>query len=123
MRLKTDGLLFDPGQAQIKPQALPLVDRISTLFRADGRHPIYVSGHTDSTPISGTYPSNWELSTARASAVVRRMIDDRVAPARLTATGRAYYDPVATNATNAGRAQNRRVELFIPRTAAKDSGA
>lgn len=123
VRLKTDGLLFDPGQASIKPQALPLVDRISTLFRADGRHAIYVSGHTDSTPISGTYPSNWELSTARASAVVRRMIEDRVAPARLTATGRAYYDPVATNATASGRAQNRRVELFIPRTAATDSGA
>jgi chemotaxis protein MotB len=87
IRLKTDGLLFDPGQAVIKPAAKPLIDRMSRLFRADGRHPILVSGHTDSQPISGTYPSNWELSTARASAVVRLMIADKVSPARLTATG------------------------------------
>lgn len=116
IRLKTDGVLFDPGQAVIKPGARPLIDRMSRLFRADGRHPILVSGHTDSQPISGTYPSNWELSTARASAVVRLMIADKVSPARLTATGRAYYDPISTNATEYGRAQNRRVELFIPRS-------
>jgi chemotaxis protein MotB len=116
IRLKTDGLLFDPGQAVIKPGARPLIDRLSRLFRADGRHPILVSGHTDSQPISGTYPSNWELSTARAAAVVRLLIDDKVSPARLTATGRAYYDPISSNGTSYGRAQNRRVELFIPRS-------
>ena len=118
IRLKTDGLLFDPGQAAVKEGAKPLLGRMARLFRADGRHPIFVSGHTDSTPISGTYPSNWELSTARASAVVRLMVADKVAPARLTATGRAYYDPIGSNATEAGRAKNRRVELYIPRTAA-----
>lgn len=122
IRLKTDGLLFDPGQAVIKPAARPLIDRMSRLFRADGRHPIMVSGHTDSTPIStSAYPSNWELSTARAAAVVRLMVDDKVAPARLTATGRAYYDPIGSNATNAGRAKNRRVELFVPRTIVPES--
>lgn len=116
IRLKTDGLLFDPGQAVVKAGALPLIQRMSRLFRADGRHPILVSGHTDSQPISGSYPSNWELSTARAAAVVRVMIADKVSPARLTATGRAYYDPISSNATTYGRAQNRRVELFIPRS-------
>lgn len=117
IRLKTDGLLFDPGQAVVKPTALPLLRRMAALFRADGRHPILVSGHTDSTPIAtGQYPSNWELSTARASAVVRLMISSKVSPARLTATGRAYYDPIGSNGTDAGRAKNRRVELFIPRS-------
>lgn len=116
IRLKTDGLLFDPGQAVVKQGAQPLIARMARLFRADGRHPILVSGHTDSQPISGTYPSNWELSTARAAAVVRVMIADKVSPARLTATGRAYYDPISSNATSYGRAQNRRVELFIPRS-------
>ena len=77
VRLKTDGLLFDPGQAVVKQGARPLIDRMSRLFRAYGRLPIFVSGHTDSTPIStGQYPSNWELSTARASAVVRLMVAD-----------------------------------------------
>ncbi|MFT4034975.1 MAG: flagellar motor protein MotB [Patulibacter sp.] len=124
IRLKTDGLLFDPGQATIKPAAKPLIASMARLFRADGRHPIYVSGHTDSTPIStGTYPSNWELSTARASAVVRLLVSDKVAPARLTATGRAYYDPRGSNATEAGRARNRRVELYVPRSATVKSTA
>lgn len=124
VRLKTDGLLFDPGQAVIKPGARPLIAKMSRLFRADGRHPIFVTGHTDSTPIStGLYPSNWELSTARASAVVRLMVSDKVSPARLSATGRAYFDPIGSNATSVGRAKNRRVELFIPRTVTSSSSS
>lgn len=116
VRLKTDGLLFDSGSAAIKPGALPLINDLARLLRADGRHAVNVSGHTDSQPVTGQFPSNWELSTARAAAVVRQLIADKVAPARLTATGRAYYDPIATNKTVAGRASNRRVELFLPRS-------
>ncbi len=121
VRLKTDGIFFDPGQAAIKAQAAPLVRRLAQLLRADSRHAVMVTGHTDSQPISGTYPTNWELSTARASAVVRALIARNVSPARLTATGRAFHDPVATNATAKGRAENRRVELFIPRMQARSS--
>jgi chemotaxis protein MotB len=121
VRLKTDGLLFDPGSAAIKPQAQPLINGLARLLRADGRHAVMVSGHTDSQPISGQYPSNWELSTARASAVVRLLVTDKVAPARLTATGRAFYDPIAANTTASGRASNRRVELFLPRSQAASS--
>ncbi|MDO9352790.1 MAG: flagellar motor protein MotB [Solirubrobacteraceae bacterium] len=121
VRVKTDGLLFDPGSAAIKPQARPLIGGLAQLLRADGRHAVMVSGHTDSQPISGQYPSNWELSTARASAVVRLLVTDKVSPARLTATGRAFYDPIAANATVAGRAANRRVELFLPRSQAAGS--
>lgn len=120
VRLKTDGVFFDPGEARIKPTAAPLVSSIAKMLRADGRHAVQVSGDTDSTPIhSGQFPSNWELSTARASAVVRALVADKVSPARLTATGRAYYDPISSNATAAGRADNRRVELFIPRSQAQ----
>lgn len=117
VRLKTDGILFDPGQAVVKPQAKPLLRRIAQLLRADGRHAVMVSGHTDSDPVGGgAYPTNWELSTARSSAVVRELISHKLSPARLTATGRAYHDPVASNATAKGRAANRRVELFLPRS-------
>lgn len=123
VRLKTDGLLFDSGSAAIKPGALPIINDLARLLRADGRHAVLVSGHTDTQPISGQYPSNWELSSARAAAVVRQLIADKVAPARLTATGRAFYDPIATNKTVAGRASNRRVELFLPRSQAASSVA
>lgn len=116
VRISTDNILFDSGSAVVKPSALPVLGRVAKVFRADGRHAVAVTGHTDSRPIySGQYPSNWELSTARASAVVRVFINQKVAPARLTATGKAAYDPVAGNSTDSGRAKNRRVELFIPR--------
>lgn len=116
VRINTDGVFFDSGAAVVKPAARPLLARVATVFRIDGRHAIAVTGHTDSRPInSGQYPSNWELSTARASAVVRVLAGDGVAPARMTATGRASYDPVGSNATERGRAENRRVELFVPR--------
>ncbi|MDQ8044568.1 MAG: flagellar motor protein MotB, partial [Solirubrobacteraceae bacterium] len=77
VRLKTDGVFFDPGQAVVKEKAKPLVAGIARILRADSRHAVMVSGDTDSTPISGSqYPSNWELSTARASAVVRLLVAD-----------------------------------------------
>ena len=121
VRLKTDGLLFDSGSAAVKPGALPIIGDLARVLRADGRHAVMVSGHTDNQPISGTYPSNGELSTARAAAVVRQLVSDKVSPARLTATGRAYYDPLTTNSTAYGRASNRRVELFLPRSQAAAS--
>ncbi len=78
-----------------------------------------VEGHTDTVPISGSqYPTNWELSTARASTVVRVLASDGVNSQRLTAAGRAYLDPVAGNDTAAGRSRNRRVQIVLPRQAA-----
>jgi len=118
VKLLTDGLLFQSGQAAVDPQALGLLRSMSKVLRLDGRHPLEVSGHTDNLPVHGQYPSNWELSTARASAVVRVLMADKVSPARMTATGRAFYDPVASDSTATGRAKNRRVEIFIPRMAA-----
>ena len=112
----TDNLLFDSGQARVKPAGMDLLEHLAPLLRHQRAHQVDVEGHTDSQPIHGSvYPSNWELSTARASAVVRALIVMRMAPGRLTATGRAYLDPSASNATDQGRARNRRVEIVLPR--------
>ena len=112
----TDHLLFESGQARVQPAGMALLDRLAPLLRKQSSRAVDIEGHTDSMPIHGSvYPSNWELSTARASAVVRALIAMGLAPARLTATGRAYLDPSATNATEQGRARNRRVEIVLPR--------
>ena len=115
VKIRSDDLLFDSGSASLKPRSKRLIGRISQLMRLDGKHAIRVSGHTDSVPVSGRYPSNWELSTARASAVVRAMARNRVSPARMEAAGKSYLAPVASNSTDRGRSKNRRVEILIPR--------
>jgi chemotaxis protein MotB len=115
IRLRTDDLLFDSGSAVLKPQAVPVLDKVGAMLRTDN-HPLRVEGHTDAVPARGSaYPTNWELSTARSSAVVRALMRRHVAPARMEATGRASLDPLATNATAEGRATNRRVEIVLPR--------
>jgi chemotaxis protein MotB len=112
----TDNLLFASGQAQIKPPGMELLGHLAPLLSKQRSRAVQVEGHTDSMPIRGSsYPSNWELSTARASAVVRALIAMNLRPTRLTATGRANLDPSASNATESGRARNRRVELVLPR--------
>jgi chemotaxis protein MotB len=112
----TDNLLFDSGAAQIKPAGMDLLGHLAPLLRHQKSHDVHVEGHTDDVPIRGSsYPSNWELSTARASAVVRALIAMQMTPGRLTATGRAYLDPTASNSTPQGRARNRRVEIVLPR--------
>jgi chemotaxis protein MotB len=79
---------------------------------------VRVEGHTDAVPIhSAQFPTNWELSTARASAVVRVLAADGVSPDRLTAAGRADLDPIAPETSAAARALNRRVEILLPRQA------
>src|SRR4051794_12704372 len=111
IRLLTDRVLFDSGQADLKPQAKPLLTRIAGLLQAERRHRIQVEGHTDSVPIRGSvFPTNWELSTSRAARVVRFLIDGGVPAGRLGAAGYAALHPIATNGTAAGRSRNRRVE-------------
>jgi chemotaxis protein MotB len=115
IRLRTDDLLFDSGSAVLKPASAPILTKLAGLLRIDS-HPLRVEGHTDAVPAHGSsYPTNWELSTARSSAVVRALMRRQVAAARLTATGRASLDPIATDATAEGRAENRRVEIVLPR--------
>ncbi len=116
IRLLTDKVLFASGSAVVKSQAAPLLHKISDLVDVDPSHPISVEGNTDTLPIStNKFPSNWELSTARASAVVRYMAADGVDPGRLEASGVAGLRPIAPNTTAAGRSRNRRVEIALLR--------
>jgi chemotaxis protein MotB len=116
VRLMTDKLLFDSGSAIIKPGAFHTLDEIGEIVAAEGRHPVVVEGHTDNRPIATSqYPSNWQLSGARAAAVVQRLVHSGVKPNRTSLSGYASQHPVTTNATAFGRARNRRVEIILTR--------
>jgi chemotaxis protein MotB len=110
-------LLFDSASAEPKPDARTIFRQIAEKL-APFANQIEVSGHTDSVPIrTAKFHSNWELSSARASAVVRLLADDGVDPRQLSAVGFGEYRPVADNGTEEGRAANRRVVLMVARHA------
>jgi chemotaxis protein MotB len=116
VRVLTDNLLFVSGSATLQPGADQLLAEVAQLLNLDPTHPITVEGHTDNQPIAtAPFPSNWELSTARATNVVRFLIGRGVNRYRLGAVGYADLHPIASNATAAGRAQNRRVEIVLMR--------
>jgi len=106
--------LFAPGAATLQKEAYPLLDIIAQTISNNTR-PIAIGGYTDASPIdTGSFKSNWELSSARALAVLHYLIDRHgFDPALLSATGHASNNPVADNATEQGRRVNRRVELVI----------
>jgi chemotaxis protein MotB len=106
--------LFDSGRAELKPNSLGILDAIAAELRALPND-VRVDGHTDSTPIdSPRYPTNWELSAARAVTVTRYLSESAGIPAaRLTAAGYGEYRPLAPNDTREHRALNRRVEIHI----------
>ena len=108
-----DSLLFKSGQAQIDPNFDMDLRQISDVLK---KYPnmIQVEGHTDNNKInSGLYPSNWELSSARASSVVRALIANGVQESQLTAIGYAANQPIESNKTEEGRYRNRRVTIKI----------
>jgi chemotaxis protein MotB len=116
IRLLTDRILFASGQAHLEPQSTGLLTAIGHLLVTEVRHPIVVEGHTDSNPIhSAQFPTNWELSTARSTQVVRFFIRSGVAARRLQAAGVAAQRPLASNSTDRGRSRNRRVEIVLVR--------
>lgn len=122
VRLLTDRVLFDSGQAVLKPQGMPLLGHVGNLLNIDRIHPILVEGHTDDVPIStAQYHSNWELSTARATEVVRYLIGRGVPDRRFGASGYAELHPIGPNSTDRGRARNRRVEVVLQRLHAPPS--
>jgi chemotaxis protein MotB len=108
-----DNILFPPGAARLSDEGAALLQGIArTLDEDDYR--ISIEGHTDSTPIQNVrFASNWELSSGRATAVLRYLIAQGITPARLRAVGYADTRPVADNATAEGRAANRRVNLVL----------
>jgi len=112
-----DRLLFPSGSAAIQPRGRRLLDRLLPLL-ADFRGRIEVEGHTDDVPIrTSRFPSNWELSAARAIAVVRQLTATGLAPDRLMAVGYGETRPIAPNTSTEGRARNRRVAIvLVPRS-------
>jgi chemotaxis protein MotB len=105
---------FDSGSAALKSSAMPALDRIASIL-AIRTFRLRIEGHTDNVPIhTAQMPSNWELSTARSTELVRLLITRYgYGPERLSAAGYAQYHPIASNATAQGRAQNRRVDVVI----------
>lgn len=112
-----DGLLFQPGSAVIQNEdALLFLKRIALIVQKLPED-LYVNakGHTDTNPPDSTspYKDNWELSTARAVSVTKELIKNNIDPKKITASGKAEFDPLTSNATAEGRSKNRRVELHF----------
>lgn len=112
-----DSLLFGSGDAEPHYDAFGVIGKIARVLR--GRdNAVKVEGFTDNQPIrTPRFPSNWELSTARAAAVVRMLAMDGIEPERLAAVGYGQHQPLARNDTEEGRRRNRRVVLLISRDA------
>ena len=108
-------LLFPSGDALPNDAAFDIVEKVAKIL-APYKNPIHVEGFTDDVPIhSPRYPTNWELSAARAASIVRLLGNDGVEPSRMAAVGYGEFQPVADNASAEGRAKNRRVVLVISR--------
>ncbi len=109
-----DALLFGSAQTRFNQKALPVLAEVAAALAKIGGQ-ILVEGHTDNRPlVSARYPSNWELSTARAAQVVKYLIrTGQVAPQHLAAVGYGDSKPIASNDTPAGQAANRRVEIVL----------
>jgi outer membrane protein OmpA-like peptidoglycan-associated protein len=105
---------FESASAKMKSASQPSFDRIASMLR-EGHYRLRIEGHTDNAPIHNSeFPSNWELSTARATEIVRLLIvRDGFIPDRLSAAGYAEYHPIASNRTLEGRGANRRVDIII----------
>jgi chemotaxis protein MotB len=113
-----DEILFDSGKTTIKPQGVEVLKRLGNILVTAKDRAINIQGHTDNVPIGAElgkrYPSNWELSAARATTVARYLQEKTgIDPGLLSATGYGEYQPVAPNETEEGRAKNRRIEIVL----------
>jgi chemotaxis protein MotB len=113
-----DKIIFDSGSVEINQKGKKILLVVADSVRAHRVQNVLVEGHTDNMPLGPTlkerFPSNWELSVARAAAVVRFLqIKGRLQPERLSARGYSYFRPVASNETKEGRHQNRRIEIIL----------
>ena len=113
-----DRILFDSGEAQVKPEGEQVLQKIAGVLSQFPNRQIHVVGHTDDVPLSANlrqrFASNWELSTARATAAVRFLQETaNVDPRRLGAVGYGEFHPIAPNTSAEGRAQNRRIALVV----------
>lgn len=113
-----DRIIFPSGEADITPAGVKVLHRVGNVLKNTKNKIIRVEGHTDNVPISSRlvnqFPTNWELSTARATNVVRFLQEKAgIDAVRLQAVGLAEYHPVASNSSAKGRAQNRRIEIAL----------
>jgi chemotaxis protein MotB len=120
-------IFFDSGRAELKDSGKVVLNTIAEALKSYDNKIIRVAGYTDNVPIAkamqNVYPSNWELSVARATNVVRFLQDAGVPPERMVASGRGEYAPVAPNDTPEGRQKNRRIEIMlIDHTLAEEIG-
>jgi chemotaxis protein MotB len=110
-------VLFDKGEAEVKPNGKKALAEVAATLRTVGGRRFQVAGHTDTEPITTDkrkeFPTNWELSTARAIAVVKLLVSEGVDAGELSAAGYGPYDPVSSNATADGQAKNRRIEITL----------
>ncbi len=112
-----DKILFDSGSAVIKPAGLEALKKVAASLKDLSNHQIHVEGHTDDQKIGSAtakkFPTNWELSSARSTAVVKLLQECGVPADRLYVVGGSMFHPVADNATEVGRSENRRVEIVL----------
>ncbi len=107
-------VLFDSGKTDIKPVGRQTIAKVAAVLKTMGDRKFQVAGHTDNVKIqSARFPSNWELSTARAVEVTKLLISSGMDPQSLSAAGYAELDPVASNDTPEGRQKNRRIEISL----------
>lgn len=111
----TDKVLFASGSARIQTDGEAALRKLAEVLRSLDNKAMRVEGHTDNVPVNrgGPFASNWELSSARAMAVVRFLQSEGVDPSRLSAEGCGQYRPIADNETPEGRSQNRRIEIVL----------
>jgi chemotaxis protein MotB len=123
-----DKILFESGEAQVSKRGETVLAKVGAVLAQIDDKTIQVSGHTDNLPLgeklTATFPTNWELSAARAVTVVRFLAEKAGVPARrLVASGYGEWSPIASNKTGAGRARNRRIEILLtPALAPKQIG-
>lgn len=110
----SENLLFPSGSAVVNSKGVDALSKLAAVLNLNEDVAVNIEGHTDSIPIKGRYQDNWDLSTARANSIVRILVNNyKVDPIRVTATGHSYYDPIDTNSTSQGRANNRRTEIIL----------
>jgi len=107
-------LFFDSGRADLKDTGKAVLKKVGEALKGYEDKVIRVVGHTDNVPIkTKVFPSNWELSVARATTVVRYLLETGIPPERMVVSGRAEYQPVAENDSVEGRKKNRRIEITL----------
>jgi chemotaxis protein MotB len=112
-----DAILFDSGKAEVKPQGLAVLQKVTDILKSIKDKMIRIEGHTDNAKITGAlakkYPTNWELSAARAINVTRYLQQQGINPTLLSAVAYGEYHPVVSNDSEEGKAKNRRIEIIL----------